>query len=146
MSDDPKLVHAAHAAKARQLYLDARDPNEGAADWALALRAARTAVWKALRASDYLSDVAKALEVSGAHMLALRHFLAPPISQDQFKLICPDWSKSTEKSGLPVKGPAADLVAATVLHWRDRSLTRWLDAKRKPTSAEVRQVLLAVAP
>jgi len=146
MSDDPKLVHAAHAAKAKQLYLDARDPYEGAEDWSLALREARTALWRALRASDYLSDVAKAIKASGAHMLALRHFLAPPISQDQFKLLCPDWSKATEKSGSPVKGPSADIVAATFLEWRDRSLTRWLDADRKPTGAEVREVLLALAP
>lgn len=146
MSDDPRLVHAAHAAKAKQLYLDARDPNEGAADWSLALSEARTALWKALRASEYLSDVAKALKVSGSHMLALRHFLAPPISQDQFKLLCPDWSKGSEKSGSAVKDLSADIVASTFLQWRDRSLTRWLDANRKPTGAEVREVLLALAP
>jgi hypothetical protein len=142
MSDDP----AEHAAKAKKLYLDARDPNEGAEDWRLALREARSVLWKALRASDYLADTAKALKVTGAHMLALRHFLAPPISQDQFKLLCPDWSKATEKSGSPVKGPSADVIAATIRVWRDRSLSRWLDEGRKPTGAEIREVLLALAP
>jgi hypothetical protein len=146
MSNDPKVVHAAHAAKAKQLYLDARDPNEGAEDWRLALREARSALWKALHASNYLVDVAKALKVSGAHMLALRHVLAPPISQDQFKLLCPDWSKTTEKSGAPVKGPSADRVAATIQEWRDRDLSPWLDDGRKPSGAEVRNVLLALAP
>lgn len=143
---DSKVVHAAHAAKAKQIYLDTRNPSEGAEDWRVALREARSVLWKALRASNYLMDVSVALQSTGAHMLAFRHFLAPPISQDQFKLLCPKWSKTTEKSGSSVKAATAAAAAETVLDWRDRSLTRWLDVGRKPTGAEVRKVLLALAP
>ncbi len=146
MSLDLKVIHATHAEKAKQLYLDSRNPADGAEDWSLALREARSVVWKALRASSYLADVSSALQSSGAHMLALRHFMAPPISQDQFKLLCSDWSKTTEKKGTPVKAVVATAIEVIFLEWRDRSLTKWLDFGRKPTSAEVRAVLQALAP
>jgi hypothetical protein len=143
---DLKTVHAAHAAEAKRRYQDARDSVEGGVDWRLALRDARHVLAKALRASDYLADVAAALRESGGHMLALRHFLAPPISQDQFKLLCPTWSKGSEKTGAPIPPAPAAAVAATFDAWRDHFLTRWLDAGRKPTRAEIREVLLALSP
>lgn len=144
--EDLKAIHAAHAAEAKRLYLEARDPAEVAKDWRLALSEARHVLAKALRASNSLADVAAALRDSGSHMLALRHFLAPPISQDQFKLICPDWPKASEKSGNGVPDAEAVAVAATFNGWRDRHLTRWLDANRRPTHSELREVLLALSP
>src|SRR5438309_7089817 len=39
----------------------------------------------------------RSLRQDGAHMLVFRNVLAPPISQDQFKILCPPWPKSTEK-------------------------------------------------
>ena len=144
--DDLKAVHSAHAAEAKRLYLEARDASEGSEDWRLALREARLVLWKALRASDYLRDVAGALQESGSHMLAFRHFLAPPISQDQFKLLCSAWSKGSEKSGSSVNMDTSGIVAATFDEWRDRSLTQWLDEVRKPTDREIREVLLALSP
>ncbi|CAA7618864.1 XamI family restriction endonuclease [Magnetospirillum sp. UT-4] len=146
MADDLKAIHAAHAAEAKRLYQEARDPEEGAADWKLALRGARHVLAEALRASNYLSTIAVALMESGGHMLALRHFLAPPISQDQFKLLCPTWPKTSEKSGSPVGAGPAVAVAEMFAQWRDRHLTRWLDAGRKPTRVELREVLLALSP
>ena len=146
MAEDLKALHAAHAAEAKRLYQEARDPAEGAADWKLALREARHVLAKALRASSYLLDVGAALQESGGHMLALRHFLAPPISQDQFKLLCPDWPKTSERSGSPVAAVPARAVAEAFGHWRDRYLTRWLGAGRRPTRTELREVLLALSP
>ena len=98
MNASLKDIHAAHAATARKLYQDSREPAAKAASWRLVLREARRIIGQALKASDYLRDVSSALRENGAHMLALRHFTAPPISQDQFKLICGDWPKSSEKS------------------------------------------------
>ena len=146
MSTRLKEIHAAHAAEAKRLYLDARNPVDGADDWQFALLEARQIISDALRASDYLTNIVAALGDSGGHMLALRHFMAPPISQDQFKLICPSWQKGTEKDSRPVApGVAAD-VEATFGGWRDRYLTRWLDDGRTPTDAEIEKVLLALSP
>ncbi|ODU32716.1 MAG: hypothetical protein ABS93_00040 [Thiobacillus sp. SCN 62-729] len=141
-----KEIHAAHAAEAKRRYLEARNPAEGAEDWRFGLSEARKVLVKALRASDFLADVPTALRSSGSHMLALRHFLAPPISQDQFKLICPAWPKASEKSGNPVGDANAVAVAATFNEWRNRRLTLWLDDERKPTRSEIREVLLALSP
>lgn len=138
--------HAAHAAEARRRYLDARDPVEGGEDWRQALREARRVLAATLRATNYLFEVEEALRESGSHTLALRHLLAPPISQDQFKLICLEWSKTSEKTGRGLNEFQAAAVADTFNRWRDRYLTRWLDAGRRPTTAEVREVLLALSP
>jgi hypothetical protein len=146
MPAQSKEQNAAHAVEAKRLYLEARDPVEGAKDWQAALKDARHVLADALRASDYLSDVEAALKGSGRHMLTFRNLMAPPMSQDQFKLICPSWSKTTEKTGRSVSGNAVANVAAKFGSWRDRFLTRWLDSGRKPTRAEVRQVLSAVSP
>ncbi|SEH35989.1 XamI family restriction endonuclease [Magnetospirillum fulvum] len=141
-----KSFHAARAAEAKRLYQEARDPVESAKDWRAELRAARQVLARALRASDYFADVASALRENGGHMLALRHVMAPPISQDQFKLLCPDWSKGSENNDKPVAPGVAVAVAATFGAWRDRHLTRWLDTGRRPTRVEMREILLTLAP
>jgi hypothetical protein len=142
----PVTYHSAQAAEAKRLYQEARNPADNAKDWRTELRAARRLLASALRASDYLSCVALALRKNGIHMRALRHFMAPPISQDQFKLLCHDWSKASENNDRPLDEAASIAVADTFTRWRDRSLTRWLDAGRKPTRSEVRKVLVALAP
>lgn len=146
MNASLKDIHAAHAATARKLYQDSREPAAEAANWRLVLREARRIIGQALKASDYLRDVSSALRENGAHMLALRHFTAPPISQDQFKLICGDWPKSSEKSGRGIGAAEAAAAADAIHRWRDRRLTRWIDGDRQPTRAELREVLLALAP
>ena len=146
MTFELKALHAAHAATARQRYLAGRSPSDDAEDWRLALREARSVLIKALRATNYLTDIAAAVTECGAHMLALRHFLAPPISQDQFRLLCPIWPKSSERSGTPVASAPAKAVAETIFVWRDRSLTRWLERARPPSFREVEGVLRALSP
>lgn len=137
--------HNVWCAEARQLYLETLVPEEGRLDWNAALTEAREAISNALRASDYLRDVSGALQSSGKHSLVFRHLLAPPKSQDQFKLICHEWPKSTEKSGNRVAAARAVRVAAAIELWRERRLTPWLDARRNPYAAELDSLLLATS-
>jgi len=78
-------------------------------------------------------------------MLVYRQLLAPPISQDQFKLICRDWAKSSEKDSRPLRADASLSVATTFAEWRSRRLSPWLDAQRKPTRAELTSLILVAA-
>lgn len=99
----------------------------------------------ALRASNMLTNVSAALVANGGHMLVFRHLLAPPISQDQFKLICREWTKGTEKDCKPLKASAAAVVAQSFEEWRSRRLTPWINARRSPTWAELNSTIHAVA-
>ena len=137
--------HEIYCTESRQLYLDSRYPDQGALDWKEALWEARSLVIKALRASSLLTDISAALQMDGGHMLVFRHLLAPPISQDQFKLICREWSKSTEKDCKPLRKAAADEVAVSFSEWRSRRLTPWLDANRRPSRTELTSLTLAAA-
>jgi hypothetical protein len=139
-------THTAEAAKAKSLYIASLTPTEAALDWAKAQKLVRGQIADAIRASKNLSDVAAALRESGAHMLVFRQMLAPPTSQDQFRLICPEYPKATEKAGKPMKPSTAAAVATCFYAWRDRSLSRWLDAKRKPTLRELRHMMTTLEP
>jgi hypothetical protein len=143
MALDP--YHSKACGESHQLYLDSRSPEQAALDWQEALHEAREIVADALRASDYLRDMAAALGATGRHMLAFRQLLSPPLSQDQFKLICPEWPKSSEKSGRPVPADAAGAVADMLNRWRSRRLTPWIEAGRSPTASEIDSLLLAAA-
>ena len=138
--------------KAKQLYVASRTPTQDAADWNESLRQARKLIAEALRASNYLTDIAAALMADGAHMLVFRHIAAPPVSQDQFALMCPAWKKGTEK---PAKAgrrrqsmPSleADAAAAAFMARRSRQLTPWIDAGRPPFRRELHRLLWSVAP
>lgn len=135
----------AAAATALVAYLAALDQEGSREDWHTALREARGLIADALRASKYLTDPAEALRASGGHMTAFRHLLAPPLSQDQFKIACPSWNKGTEKSGAPLREPAAGTVAAKLLEWLDPGVAPWLFAARVPNRAEVRNALQRTA-
>jgi hypothetical protein len=137
--------HKIYCDESRQLYLDSRHPDQGALDWKEALREARFLVIGALRASNMLTNVSAALVANGGHMLVFRHLLAPPISQDQFKLICREWTKGTEKDCKPLKASAAAVVAQSFEEWRSRRLTPWINARRSPTWAELNSTIHAVA-
>lgn len=52
-------------------------------------------------------------------MYILRFLLAPPLSQDQFKLTCPGWNKSTEKTGKPLSSKASEEAARSFARWAD---------------------------
>ncbi len=139
MTIDPR--HIENAKRARELYLDNLKPAEAAADWRFAVMAARKLVTDALRASDYLSDIAKALRSNGAHSLVFRQLLAPPMSQDQFKLVCPQWSKGTENNATPFSAVAADAAAAAFNERLDVGLVNWVNGRQPRTRKKLVTVI-----
>jgi Holliday junction resolvase len=144
--DEAKALHAAEAKKAADLYVANRVPHADAEVWQVALREARKKIAAALRESDMLTNVEKALTVQGAHMVVYRRLMAPPTSQDQFKLLCPEWNKGSEDEGKKLK-PIAAAATAKVFHaWRHKRLTVWLDRDTAPTRRQLRHLLAAVTP
>lgn len=148
MSIDHGLLefHAQQAEIARARYINAGAPEVESAEWHFAVREARKLIAATLRQSEYLSDIPGALTQAGSHMLVLRNLAAPPISQDQFKLVCADWSKTSEKPGKRMAARQIASVAGQIELRRDRAITRWVDQKRQPTMAELRRLLLCAAP
>lgn len=138
--------HKGQAERAAEIYVDDLTKQGAANDWYDANLIARRKVLATLRATDCLADVPKGLRVSGAHMTVLRHLMAPPISQDQFALLCPAYSKSSENRSASLSLDAANGVGATVNSGRDRRLARWLDRGGAPTAREVRDLLRSVSP
>ena len=139
-----------NAVLARKLYVEGTDCEGEAADWAAALEETRLKVVAALAASNNLHDLRSALETDGRHMLIFRHLLAPPKSQDQFKLLCDQWSKSSEKSGRPQSATTTPSVEKVLLQWMDRRIAPWLIANRQPTDVEsellIERVTSFIAP
>ena len=132
--------------EARQLYEDGLNPTDRGADWREALSEARKIIIQALRASDCLYDIAAALRVSGCYMTVFRHLMSPPTSQDQFKLICNEWPKGSEKSGSPLNLHQAGIVAAKLTQWRSPRLAPWLATNRRPKLREIDPLLSATSP
>jgi len=108
--------HVANAAKAKALYLAKQSPADLSADWHFAIREARRAVAGAMRASACLTDIASGLQEDCAHSLVFRHLMAPPVSQDQFKLICPHWSKAAENNSQRATVVAAQAAQEAILN------------------------------
>jgi len=104
-------------AEAKELYQTTLDPTVLQPAWLEAVDHSVSELRSLIGASENLTNIAAALRQSGSHMRALRHLLAPPLSQDQFKLACPEWTKSTEKSGIAIKAEAAELIAGRVREW-----------------------------
>lgn len=133
--------HIRNAKIALQVYLDTFDAIAEAETWHSTLREARRSVAAALRASNYLRDIASALQANGGHMLVFRHLMAPPKSQDQFKLRAPLWSKSAENHARPLSEIASLEAASVFEQWRDKAVGRWLDRNRPPSRSEVKDTL-----
>jgi hypothetical protein len=148
MTVPPQLAahHEHEAAVAEANYVAGLTTSQAATDWYTANVKARREVIAALRKSACLTDMSSAIQASGAHIRVFRHILAPPISQDQFKLLCPAYPKSTENSGGPVDPSTADTVAAAINAARNRRLTRWLDRGGSPRRVELRELIHAVSP
>ncbi len=148
MTVPPHLVahHQREAEVAAAKYVAELTTSRAATDWHTANVRARREVVAALRSSDCLADMAAAIRQSGAHIRVFRHILAPPISQDQFKLLCPAYPKSSENSGGPVEATIAATVAAAIDGARNKRLTRWVDRGGRPRSVEIRELIHAVSP
>ena len=138
--------HGKWCAEARELYVLDRKAEDDAQDWRTALWVARRAIVSFIRASEFLTNVSGALQENGAHSLALRHFLAPPISQDQFKLICPEWTKNSENKRTKLAKARADAVEFVFLERLSQRLAPWLRNARSPTLEELSSTIGSIAP
>jgi hypothetical protein len=137
--------HVANAAAEKALYTGRQLPADLLADWHFGIRDARRAVAEALRASAFLTDMTGALEKSCHHAVIFRHLMAPPVSQDQFKLLCPQWSKTAENKSRPLSAVAARAVVDAILPRLDSGLVAWVAAGRQPSRKEVQTVLKVTA-
>lgn len=137
--------HVKNAAKARALYTAKQLPQDFLADWHFAVREARRLVATALRTSGFLMEIRRALEQNCGHSLVFRHLMAPPVSQDQFKLICPEWSKHAEKNLRPARKIAAEAANRAILARLDPGLVRWVVAGTRPSHRDLRVVLRVTA-
>lgn len=139
MAYDPE--HIRNSARARQIYLDTFDVNKSVVKWRSAIREARTLTSSALRASRFLYDIESALIQNAAHALVFRQVLAPPMSQDQFELVCSSYSKAAEKSGRPLPPQAAKVVAKSILQRLDRGVASWPSRNAPPHRREIETFL-----
>ena len=144
MSATIKPEHVANAAKAKALYLVKQSPADLLADWHFAVRGARRAVAEAMRASACLSNIGSALQENCAHGVVFRHLMAPPVSQDQFKLLCPEWSKGAEYNSQPATATAAQAAEEVILGRVDRGLVPWI-GNSAPSRNNIRNLLKVVA-
>lgn len=140
------MTAVADAKKAEELYVSGLVSGSADADWQQAVTIARKRVLQVLRTSDYLIDIERALLTAGQHLTALRHMFGPPVSQDQFELICPEYHKACEKPGKRVKQTDVSAVASAVRRLLDPKITPWVRNSRKPTLREVRHIVATVAP
>ena len=134
------------AQTAEALYVTSLASGAADTDWASAVNASRKRVLAVLRASDHLRDIELALKAAGGHLTVFRHMFGPPLSQDQFALICPAYRKSCEKFDRPVSDKAVALVAAAISPLLDPKITPWLHQSRGPTRREIRHLVSTVAP
>jgi XamI restriction endonuclease len=143
-------VNRRNAEIAKERYLESTDSAGEAADWITAINEARLVADGALLASNDLRNIGNAIAESGRHMMAFRHLLAPPKSQDQFKLLCPSWPKGTEKSGAGLRMEVANAAAIVIERWLDRTITPWLSTNQPPTAAErsivIERIVSFIAP
>lgn len=128
--------HESECAVAANHYVASKLPGPQAELWAVACRASRDLVADLLAASNDLLALEEAIQKNAGHLSVLRRMLAPPQSQDQFKLVCPAYSKSSEKGLRPVTPEKAKLVAATIRQWLDTAVVPWVQHNRQPTNLE----------
>ncbi len=137
MTDNDHGLHKQFCLEAREIYLASRNAEQGELDWNAALSDAKQVTEAAFVDSDNLSNIAGALTQNGGHMLVFRYFFAPPISQDQFKLICPTWPKSSEKNGRPVSEELAMEISGLFAEWRSNGLIPWIASNLAPSDRDL---------
>lgn len=131
---------------AARLYAESMSPPAMAQSWLEATTAAEAAVRQTLQQTNELADIADGLVAGAKHLLVLRQMLAPPLSQDQFAIVCPAYSKSAENGDRPLSAEKAEQVAATFLAMHDVRLLNWLSENRGPAADEVQRVVHAMTP
>lgn len=137
--------HLEQAKIAAEAYASGMNPASEAREWRVARSRSQRLVRKALQATTNLADIPAGLMVSGEHVASLRHMLAPPLSQDQFKIFCPSYNKHRENKRLPLNEEQAAEIAKVFDSRRDRRLTRWLSANRAPHRFELTRLVLSAS-
>lgn len=125
--------------EAEDAYKKLLQPDVQGGKWRQSVSDAEQEVLATVTATSDLKDVETALRVTGAHMLVLRFLMAPPLSQDQFKLACTEWQKSTENTGKPLSEKAALACAEEFSRWQDHKRTAPI---RAGNDCEKRQIAL----
>ena len=115
--------HQIRREEAEEAYKKLLEPDFEGKAWRQTVADAEAKVLETVEATHDLRDVDAALRTTGAHRLALRFLMAPPLSQDQFKLACSEWQKGTEKNGRPLSPKAAQASAEAFARWQDHERT-----------------------
>jgi hypothetical protein len=144
--EDERAYQVGQCKIAAELYTASMSPPVMAEDWKKATAAARLAVSRLLIQSRHLTRIEAALQVNGGHVLVLRQMLAPPLSQDQFAIACPAYSKGAENARRALDAAQSLIVTNTFMAWRDRRLTPWLSEGRRPRPHEIRRLIYAITP
>lgn len=112
-------LHIELCREARKVYVADMEAQFQGEFWSECLRDATEEVAAAVDATKNLAVISTALLQSGRYSRALRFLLGPPLSQDQFALACPEWTKASEKSGKKLDPAAAASVQKAFERWRD---------------------------
>lgn len=138
--------HLDQSKSAMDIYVSGMAPEPLAREWRQVTRAVRKEILRTIIDTNGLRDVYGTLINTGRHLLVLRHLFAPPISQDQLKLIAPLYPKGAEKKGSRLTKAAAKQFSDEFLNRRDKFLTSWLTTNSKPTRAQLKRLLDTVTP
>ena len=141
-----RTYHKVASAKAVQIYVAGMDPNRLTSEWRKVCRSVRREILKSLIETNYFRDLHGSLIRTGRHLLVLRQLFAPPISQDQLKLILPSYPKGAEKAASRLSNAAANEFAAAFMERRDPGLTAWLGTHANPTRRQIRKLLHTLTP
>ena len=145
-SGDVQAYHQAASRKAVEIYAAGLDPGPLALEWQQVCEAVREEIEQTIAETQGLRDLHSSLRKSGRHLRVLRHLFAPPISQDQLKIILPSYPKGAEKTGAPVSKKATDEFVAAFAERRDRGLTAWLSTNSDPSPSQIAKVLDTLTP
>ncbi len=138
--------HRAAADKAVEIYVAGMSPAPLASEWRQVCRAVRKEILRTLIETQGLRDLQGSLTKTGRHLLVLRHLFAPPISQDQLKLIVRSYPKGAEKKSSRLNKQAANDFATAFAQRRDPTLTAWLPTNANPNRRQIRRVLDTLTP
>ncbi len=138
--------HMAASQEAVQIYVAGMAPAPLAEEWRRVCKAVRRDILRTLVETNGLRDLQSSLTKTGRHLLVLRHLFAPPISQDQLKLILPSYPKGAEKKATKLTKVAADEFAAAFADRRDPTLTAWLGTNSNPSRPQVKKLLHTLTP
>lgn len=138
--------HREESEKAVQIYVASLSPAPLAQEWQNVCALVRNEIMHTLEDTKSLRDLEASLTTTGKHLLVLRALFAPPISQDQLKLVVPSYPKGAEKKGSKLSKQSAADFAAAFRDRRDKGLTRWLDGNSDPSPEQVSRLLNTLTP